>query len=157
MRPSITSAFRGASYAQQTDQIFLALLEFAHPSLSVPIRIVNNYTNITSNGQEYIGFPFDLELPEDFEEALPEIRLSVCNVDRQIVQMIRTLTGPPTISVSVVLADDPNAVQVGPFVMTMRGADYDSMAVSGSVQSEDMLNEGYPGDSMSPANFPGLF
>lgn len=156
-RSTITSAFRSAAYAQQTDQVFLVLLTIAHASLAAAIRVVNNYANISHGGNTFIGFPFDIELPGDFEEALPSVRLTICNVDRQIVYAIRTLTGPPTITIKVVLASAPEDVQAGPYVMTLRECDYNSLTVSGTIMPEDVLNEVYPGDSFTPAVAPGLF
>ena len=156
-RATITSAFRAAAFAQQTDQVFLVLLTINHASLAEPIRVVNNYENVTRAGNTYVGFPFDIELPGDFEEALPSVRLTICNVDRQIVYAIRTLTGPPTITIRVVLASNTADVQAGPYVMTLRGADYNSLTVSGTIMPEDVLNEVFPGDSFTPAVAPGLF
>lgn len=156
-RATITSAFRAAAFAQQTDQVFLVLLTINHASLAEPIRVVNNYENVTHDSNTYIGFPFDIELPGDFEEALPSVRLTICNVDRQIVYAIRTLTGPPTIRIKVVLASAPEDVQAGPYVMTLREADYNSLTVSGTIMPEDVLNEVFPGDSFTPAVAPGLF
>ena len=156
-RATITSVFRQAAYAQETDQVFLVILEINHASLAEPIRVVNNYENITSNGNLYVGCPFDIELPGDFEDALPSVTLTVCNVDRQIVEAVRSVTGPPTISIAVVLASSPDSIEAGPFVMTLRTASYNSLIVSGTIMPEDVLNEAYPGEYFTPGNFPGLF
>lgn len=157
MSRTVSSVFRSAAFAQQTDQIYLILVVINHASLAQPIRVVNNFSNITSNGNEYIGCPFDLELPGDSEEALPGASIIICNVDRQIVQAVRSVTGPPTITISVILASSPNTVEAGPYSMILREANYDTMSVSGNIVSEDVLNESYPGDSFTPGNFPGLF
>jgi hypothetical protein len=88
---------------------------------------------------------------------MPNVTLSIDNVDRQIVNAVRALTGPPTVTVSVVLASSPNTIEAGPYQMTLRDASYDSLVVSGTLSVEDMMNEPYPVDLMTPANFPGLF
>jgi hypothetical protein len=157
MSRNVTSVLKGAAFAQETDQVFLILLEINHSSLAAPIRAVNNQVNIESNGDTYIGFPFDITLPQDFEDALPSVTLTICNVDRSIVYAIRTLTGPPTVTISVILASDPDTIEAGPFSMTLREASYDSMVVSGMIMAEDVLNEPYPADDFTPANFRGLF
>jgi hypothetical protein len=156
MSRNVTSTFRSAAFAQETNQVYLVLLAISHASITT-IYVVNNYANIVSNGNTYIGFPFDIELPQDFEEALPSVSLTICNVDRQIVQAVRTLQGAPTITISVVLASSPNTVEAGPYTMTLREVSYDAMAVSGTIMPEDMLNEAYPGDYFTPSNFPGIF
>lgn len=157
MSRNVSATFRAAAYAQETDQVFLVLVKIEHSSLNPPIRIVNNSTNITSGGEEYIGFPFEIELPDDTEDAPSRMSISFCNVDRQVVQAIRSLSGPPTITVSVVLASSPNTVEAGPYTMTLREADYDALRVSGHLLPEDFLHETYPKDAMTPSNFPGLF
>lgn len=155
-RNQITSVFRQAAFAQETDQVFLVLLQIDHPDIE-PIRVVNNFTNVTSNGLEYIGFPFDIELPQDTEDALPQVQVTICNVDRQIVQAVRSLEGPPSMTLSVILASDPNAIQAGPYTLTLRECNYDSMAVTATIIPEDVLSEAYPGDFFTPAKFPGIF
>ena len=156
MSRAVSSTFRAGAFAQETDQVYLVLLQISHASITT-IYVVNNYTDIVSNGITYIGFPFDITLPQDFEDAIPNVNLTICNVDRQIVYAVRSLTGPPIITISVVLAASPNTVEAGPYVMTLREVTYDSMTVSGSIFPEDMLNEAYPGDYFTPANFPGMF
>lgn len=156
-RATITSAFRAAAFAQQTDQVFLVLVRISHTDLAADIRVVNNYENITHNGNTWVAFPFDIELPGDFEEALPTVRLTICNVDRQIVEALRTVSGPPTVVIKVVLASAPEDIQVGPITLTLREAQYNSLTVSGTLMPEDMLNEAYPCDSFTPAVAPGIF
>jgi len=157
MSRSVSSTLKQAIFAQETDQTFLILLEIDHDDLGSPIRVVNNYSNVTSNGDTYTGYPFEIALLEDTGENIPEISLVIDNVDRQIVDAIRTCTGPPTIALSVILADSPNTVEYGPVDLTVRSAQYDAMTVTATISPDNILNEPYPGDLYSPQNFPALF
>lgn len=153
----VSVTWRAASYAQETDQVFLCLLEIDQDALSSTIRIVNNTQNITHNGNLYTAFPFEFTLPQDSDENMPAATVTIDNVDRQIVEMIRSLTGPATVTVTVVLASSPDTIEAGPYEMTLRDTGYDAFQVTGRLDVEDMLNEPYPADSFTPNTFPGLF
>ena len=82
---------------------------------------------------------------------------SIDNVDRQIVETLREISSPPTVSHFVVMASAPDQIEAGPFDMALREADYNSTTVTGKLVWEDFLNQKYPAHDYAPANFPGLF
>lgn len=161
MSRNVSSTLKQAVFAQETDKVFLILLKVNHADLDSPIRVVNNYSNITSTAdggsQEYVGYPFEINLPEDTSENIPEVSLTIDNIDRQIVEAVRTCTGPPTATIWVVLSDSPNTIEYGPLEMTIRSTQYNAMTVTATIAPDNVLNEPYPGDLYSPQNFPGLF
>lgn len=142
--------------AEQSDEVWLILLEITHPSLVTPIRVVNNTQNIVSNGNTYLASAFTLSLPDDVQ-GLSYVQLEIDNVDRLIVDTIRALATPPSVSLSVILADTPDSVEFGPHQMTVSDVDYDASTVKGTLIYEDLLNEPFPGRSFDKANYPGLF
>lgn len=153
---TVSADFREGAFAQETGIAPLFLLEIDHESLSEPIRVVNNQTDIVSNGDTYVGLAFEIDLPsEDGDQARVQVRID--NVDRVIVDSLRAATGRPTFTLSVVLADTPDMVEAGPFAMTLSEADYDAGQVTGVLVFEDILSEPFPGDSFIPSTHPGLF
>lgn len=146
-----------AANAPVTDEVFLMLLEINHSSLSTPIRVVNNWENVTSNGNVYVAFPFKLDLPDDVVENMPRPTLEIDNVDRTIVDAIRAMDSAATVTISVVLASSPNDIEAGPFLMTLREVEYDALTVRGQLAFEELWSEPYPGDKINRANYPGLF
>ena len=64
---------------------------------------------------------------------------------------------PSSLTLLVVLAFDPNTVEVGPFEVTLKDTRYNALVVEGDIAAEDVLNELCPGDSFTPNLFPGLF
>jgi hypothetical protein len=154
---SISATAKKAVFDQQTEEVFLILLEIDHDNLATPLRVVNNYENITSNGDLYYGFPFSVSLPSEMEDELPAVKLTIDNVDRQIVEAVRSITSPATVSLSLILASSPNNIERGPYVLKMRNVQYDAMSVSADLMVDDIYNEPYPGITYSPTNFPGLF
>lgn len=153
----LSTNFKSNAFHQESEAVYLVLLEIDHASLDEPIRVVNNYENITSNGALYSAFPFSINLPDDTDDKMPDVTLAIDNIDRTVVDAIRTLTGPPTIKISVIVANAPDTIEAGPYEMTLRDSSYDSMVVSGTLAIEDMLNEPYPIDTISPALFPNMF
>lgn len=147
---------RKAFFAQQTDECPLICLEIDHADLAEPIRVVNNFESITSNGNEYVGFPFRCRLPSESDQ-ISRVTLEIDNVSREIVQSIRQLATAPTVAMFVILADTPDVIEAGPFYFTLRHTRYDFELVSGELTHEDLLNEPYPADIMSPGNFPNLW
>jgi hypothetical protein len=157
MPRSLSSAARQAIYAQQTDKVFLALLTISHSDLAGPIRVVNDLVNLTSRGDHYLAFPFQIVLPEERDDQLGQVQLSIDNVDRTIVEAVRTISSPASIRLEIVIADQPDTVEAGPFDFTLRNVEYDALTVTGTLMYEDILNEPVPADSFTPNFFPGLF
>ncbi len=156
MSRTTSSAFRAAVNAEETAQVYLPLLVISHADITT-LRFVSNTEDVVSNGDTYIGYPFDIRFPQERDDQPPQIPLIIDNVDRAIVDEIRTLSGAPTIEISMVLADTPNTVEYGPVEATLRNVTWDFGTVVGDLQGEDFLNEAYPGYSFTPMTSPGLF
>jgi hypothetical protein len=104
----------------------------------------------------YIAFPFQLDLPGEDQDAASPARLRIDNVDRQIVEAIRGLSGPPTANLEVVLASQPETVEIGFYDLTIRSADYDAMVIEAAMTYEAIFTEPVSFD-MTPSRFPGLY
>ena len=158
MARNTSTTLRAAVTAEETSEAFLILLDIYHADMSPDtIRFINNYTDIISNGETYTAYPFSITIPSDLEDSLPRVQLTIDNVSRMIMDEIRTLTSAPTVSISVILASDPHTIEAGPFETKLRNADYNENSITGDLQTDDILNEPYPGIYYTPANFPGLF
>lgn len=157
MSRTLSATARAAIFAQQTDQVFLALLTLTHASLPGPIRVVNNMVDIVSRGDTFIGYPFQIALPGESEDELPRVQVMIDNVDRTLVEAVRTLTSPPTLTLEIVLASAPDTVEAGPFPFSLRNVEYDAHVITGDLAFEDVLNEGFPQHSFTPNHFPGVF
>ena len=153
---TVSSAYKAAFFAQQTNEVLLAILEISHADITT-IRVVNNTENITSGGDEYIAFPFECRLPNLSAEDIPRATINICNVDRQIVQAVRSISSRPDISLSLILASDPDTIEVGPFDFKLADVDYDVLTVGGSLTMDDFFDETYPGDRFTPGQYAGLF
>lgn len=153
---TISDTARAQVFAQEGGG-FLELLVIDHADLADPLRFVNNTENVTSNGELYIAYPFKVMLPKDRDKASLSATLTIANVSREIGQVIRQLTSPPTVAISVIRIDDLDAVEQEYPVFTLRNAKYDTMTVSGELSVDDMMREQYPQRSFTPSEYPGLF
>lgn len=156
MARNLSTAATTSINAQSTEEVWLTLLTIDSPELTVPLRFVNNNESLVSRGDVYLAFPFDLEFPGQDEENPGEARLTIDNIDRSIVNFIRTIFTPPSVSIEVVLASSPSTVEAGFYNMTLRNVTYDAKAVSGLLKFEDIVVEPVT-YAMTPERFPGQF
>lgn len=133
------------------------LLTIAHDALVPSLRFANNTVDVTSRGNLYLGWPFQLSLPGEYDDQLPTVQLQIDNIDRRIMEGVRALTSAPTVTLEVVLASSLDTVEAGPFAFTLKAADYTALVVTGTLAFEDVVNESYPQHSFTPGKFPGLF
>lgn len=149
--------FIDAVVNQNTDEVFLFLITLSHDDLLNPIRVVNNVENINSRGMEFTAFPFDLILPQDDGDTLPQVIISLSNVDLSLVDEIRSLNSSLDVTLEIVLASNPSYVEMSIEGMKTISVQYDAQKIEATCQIEDVLNLVFPKDSYLPSNFPGLF
>ena len=111
MPRTLSTVAVNAALAQENPDPFLVLLAISHPNMPEPLRVVNNTEEIVSNGKTYVPFPFEVVLGMDDAEQLPEVRLTIDNVERALVETIRLAQDAPKVSLRVVLASQPSVVE----------------------------------------------
>lgn len=156
MSRTLSMAMMAAMYAQETGEVFVKLLTIDVPA-SPSLYLTDNSENVTSNGREYISFPFDLQLPTDEAGNISEARLTIDNVSRALVDDIRTLSGPLRLTLQIALASEPDTIVEVFTDYLLVEVSYDSLAISGALSQENFLREPFPKDHMTPAITPGIF
>lgn len=157
MPHAVSATALAAINASATSEVFLDLLTIDDPGLASPIRVVRNTKNVTSRGNLFVGLAFDIAPANEDPEGDPAVQLLIDNVDRAIVDAVRAAAGKPSCTLEVVLASDPDTVEMGPYPFSIQDAEYDGFKVTALVAFEDILNARYPADSYTPADYPGLF
>lgn len=153
----VSQVFRSAVYAQETGEALLHLLRLYHASIPGGVLyFANNTTNIISNGETYVGCPFEINTPDDRDDVLPEVRLAIDNVSRDLTATIRSITTPIEAELETVVASTPDVIEEGPYRFTVRLVVWDVNTVSGTLRFEDVLNERIPGKSFTRAAWPAL-
>lgn len=153
---TLSSTALGSAFAPQTDEVWLVLLTITHPSLAAPLRFVNDYQSLVSRSNVFLAFPFEVEFPEQDADSPGEARLTIDNIDRSIVNTIRSISSPPEVMMEVVLASQPDTVEAVFSGLILRNVTYDAVKVSGVLRFEDIMTEPVS-VQMTPARFPGMF
>lgn len=153
----VSTTFTTSAFAQDATDVWLVLLTIDHASLSDPIRVVNNTQNITSNGNSFVAFPFEITLPDNRDGAAPRAELSIDNVSREIGEAVRGMDSPASVKIEIIRADAPDTIEIEWPYFTLRNVIMNAQAVSGDLMFEDFVSEPYPAGKFVPSHFPGLF
>ncbi len=150
-----------AMLSRETGEVFLICLSIAPPTGSTafaPILLVNDNQPLVRADGTYQPFPFEVTLPDDTDERIPQVAITIDMIDRSVIEQIRTVIGLPQVSFFVVLASQPNTIEVGPFQFSLLDAEYDVLTIRGTLgYEEDFLDQAIPGDVYTPTNSPALF
>ena len=158
MPRTLSSAALQALYSQETGTAFLILLTISHPTLAAPLFFTSDGVQTVSRGNAYLPFPFQLTIPDDQDQQLPQAQITIDNVDRSIVTAIRNMgTVPASILIEIVTSSTPDSVEFASGALTLRDVNYDAMTVTGTLSFEAILAEPFPGDLVTPATIPGVF
>lgn len=159
---SLSSTFVEAVNAAETDEAFLVLVTIDDADLSDPIRVtsdsVKTEKSSSEGGDVYQPFPFEVELPDDTDDmggALARLRMDA--VDRRVVEAVRRVSGVPEVTLEVVLASDPDTVEVSWPTFSLSNARYGDQAIEADLTLEVLDQEPFPGPAFNPALFPGLY
>lgn len=155
MPRALSAAAIASLNAQQSGEVWLVLLTISNPGITT-IRVVNNTEDIVSRGNTYQAFPFEIELPGQDPDTPASARLRIDNVDKRIVEAVRSITTPPQITIEVVLASQPDTVEIGYSNLTLRSVEYDVNSVRGELTFESIFSEPVT-LTITPNRFPGLF
>ena len=152
---AVSSVLKDAIYHSNTERVFIVLVEISHSTLSTPLRFTSDGADTIHDGDTYKPFQFKLSLPDE-GDGVSASTLQIQNVHRDIVKIIRSLPTPPDFKILVVLDDDTNRIEAGPWNMKLAMTEYDDMAVSAEIQGPSLLSEPYPGHSYNVIDYPSL-
>jgi hypothetical protein len=146
--------------AQECDEVFLMCVTISHPSFADPYRLVTDMQPLTRAAGVFQPFAFTLQLPNQDDTSMPQVQMSIDNVDNSILLAIRNLPPGvrPDILMEIVTASEPDILAAGVADYKILSIDYDDGSVNATIGFEDdILNTAIPGDSYTPTNSPGLF
>ena len=164
----ISNNFRQAAFAQETDVAVIVLLTLSTPDIKEVVRICNvpmekfadlgeNIYGVVSNGQRYLFLPFEITLPQDDKTGAVDAKLSIDNVNRQIVQYARETKKPVNVNVQCVLSNNLNYVELEFNNFKLTNVKYDGFKVEGDLSIDYLDLEPFPCGRFTPSGFPGLF
>lgn len=160
MSRTLSTLFKTMSYSQDTSEVLLALVTIESPLIiGGPLRVVQDVKDIVSNGNTYTAFPFEIRLAADSDDGPSKITISLDNIDRTMAAAIKAIppSTPPTVKVEIVIASQPNTVEISMSNMKLRNVTGDAFRIDGELwmDEEDLMP--FPEGSFTTNFFPGLF
>lgn len=147
-----------AMLAQETAEVFIALLRIEHADLAAPVLLAYNTEPVVRTDGTYLPYPFKINLPVQSDEEVPDVTLTVDNTDLEVNDKIRTLVGKPDVTFMVVLASSPDTVEAGPFALKLANALGNAETITGTLgQEDDIFSQLVPGQQYLPTSSRGLF
>ncbi|WP_126136734.1 DUF1833 family protein [Tritonibacter mobilis] len=157
MRSTLSENMRRAMHAQDTGAVILPLITMTQDGWADEIRLVPNNEPITRLGKVYDPLAFTVSLPDEEAEGTPVINWTADNVDRRMVEALRTVRGVVKATIVWVLAETPDIDELLPLEVEMRAAEYNAFTISGTMGVEPILSKQFGHLMFNPANTPGIF
>jgi len=165
MSRNVSGTFKSTVFGSQTDEAYIVLITVDHTDMVSPIRATSDGVITVSKAlykgdsldKNFYPYPFSLTLPDDTERPFSHGRLVIENVSQVIIEAVRSISTALLITMQIVLASDPDTVEVEFPEFELVDVSYDAQTISGSLSIESFVEEPFPGDSFIPSYFPGLF
>lgn len=164
---STSERFNGAAFAQESGDVVVVLITIDHPSLDAPLRFSSDPTTrlsddpllygTVSRGETFYFVPVKVALPDE-QDRSPEAKLTLDNISRDTIALIRAaVSPPPTALLEVVLAATPDVVEASFADFTVSKATSDAQQVEIELTFDTLGAEPVPAMKFDPGRFPGLF
>lgn len=133
------------------------------------IRLADGYTQrlsetdrditygVVSRGKEYAFLPISVTLPSEDDSSSPRCSLTINDVTKILVPIIRTITNPPKVLMEMVLASSPDIVEASFPGFYISNFTYNAESVQADLSMINFSAEPFPAYTFTPAYFPGLF
>jgi hypothetical protein len=160
-----------AIFSPEADSDLLFLLTIYDPSnpSTVVARLSDGYTKrisetadevvygVTSRSQDFIFLPMEISLPTEEEAQAPRCSIVLRDVTRYVIPIVRTIVGPPTVKMELVLSKTPDTVEASFTGFYISNFSYNADSVTAELSMIDYEREPFPMHSFTPAYFPGMF
>lgn len=159
MPRNLSQAGRRNVLATSADEPLLAMVEITHADLGdTPIRVINDTQPLVSRGQTFLACPFDVTLPDDVDGQIPQARLEVDNVGRELTQWLEVSRGGQgaRCRLMFVLRSDPDVYEVD-LTMDLTGLKITNLRASGVLGFKHTLGQRSVAKTFTPATAPGLW
>jgi hypothetical protein len=145
--------------SQQIDVAFLWLLTFDDYANATQLRAVNNLEDVTSNGQLFTAFPFELTLPPDDGQRPQSLKLSFPNVGRELMDLVRKYDAgnTPKVRVDLVLSSSPDTIEKTIDFMVVSNVTFNAMSITFELSPSSIFARRTSVGTYNQAEFPGLF
>ena len=161
MARNVTDAFIAACNATESDEAFIILVTIEYKTdvagAKEYIYLCNNGEAVISRLKTFLALPMQITLSDDSDDKPPVAKLVLDNIDRRLVEIIRDIEIPPTITLEVVRISAPDTVELYLSDFILKSVDYNALTIEGILTLEGIFSEQAIGFSFTPSYFPGLY
>lgn len=166
MSRTLSPEAKEALFAERTSEVFITLVTLNHPSFTQPARFSSDPTQVLpdagergtlSQGEEYLFLPFEFDLPAQDDTGIANARIVIDNIDRRIVAAARTANSAVDVTISVVLASNPDVHEITISGFKIDKVNYNAVELSGVISVEYFDLEPFPAKRFTPSDYPGIF
>lgn len=111
---------------------------------------------VVSRSENYVFLPMEITLPSE-DDAAPRAQITLHDVTREAMPLIRSVTSAPTVKLELVLASDPDTVELAFDGLNMTAISYNRDTITAQLVADNLALEPFPAHTFTPAYFPGLF
>lgn len=175
--PTMSEAWAEACAFAPSGVVQLHTLEFRHPNFRdeannpVAIRVVLDHNDLSARLEDsapldpgqyvtFIKMAFGLQLPNVESVAMPELKIVLDNVSREIEDNLARATASPfpiEVTYREYLSNDLSGPQNNPpLQFKLKDPEADDYTVSATASTNDLGNRQFPSENYNPTRFPGL-
>lgn len=170
---TMSQAAIAALFSPDAQTSLVTLLTIYDPSddSTVLLRVADNYTQrlddaattqeisygIISRGNNFYFLPMSITLPSEEPNSAPRCSITLDDVTKQVIPIIRQINGPPRVKIELVLNSTPNTVEASFDKFYLSSISYNANQVTAELSMIDYAMEPFPAYSFTPKYFPGLF
>lgn len=155
MPSNLSNALKAQLFAQESGDPFLTLVTLQNSAFIA--RLVNNSDDITSRGNQFTAFPMKIRLPVDDGTTTRDVAIDFDNASLELITNLRSVIGNIGITIEMILASDPDTVQVSLDGLLLSNITYNSTKISATIVMDNFLSVAMTSERYTPKNFPGLF
>ncbi len=155
MSNEISTELKAQLFAQDSADPFLTLVTLTHTTFTA--RLVNNGSDVVSNGFTFTAFPMTVRLPVDDGETSRDFSIEFDNVSLDLITNLRSVTGDIGVKIQLILASMPDVIQMEHVDLLVRSVNYNSQRVSALIVLDNFLTVEMTSERYTPSNFPGMF
>lgn len=158
---ALSQNFLDQLFRPYRDKDIRPLLTINHPTFTEPFRFVsgdpNEFETLTSNGNVFQTFPFELRILSDTEGS-PQANLRISNVDDRIGTTIKDLPEEALqITIQIVLRETPDVIEYEATNLELVDIEVNVAVITGSIVIRGLATESCPGRVLTNRISPGFF
>lgn len=153
-----TTGFNKATNAVNAQESPIIAVQIDHPDLEVPIRIVNDKSDITINSDVYTACGLNITLPDQPQSGLPSGQLALDNVNKDLMFWLEESNGArgATATFLIVRRSDPDTIE-SQMTLFFQSITATQQTVQGDLTLDDIFNRSGMPFIYRPSTAPGLF